>query len=218
MNFDIPIVMLLFMAACTQSFALQQNVEVSRERAKELGVTIRSNVDGENGVKVWLEFLPRGVLQNFSQVDLTIGAPGKRLVVAPLLVSRPAPGMVSVHFSTDVANLATSELTIVVQDGARDRNGFHFKVKDFIEPEAKKSADAPPVYETAEQIRAMFPCRAVVESAAPCSLLLTTADGRVFYLGSPGATGDVSGFLGTLQAGQAYEFPAAFNTYQKTQR
>jgi hypothetical protein len=42
----------LLMVACCPCLALQLNQNVSRERAKELGVTIRSNMDGENGVKV----------------------------------------------------------------------------------------------------------------------------------------------------------------------
>ena len=55
-------------------------------------MTIRSNMDGENGVKVWLEFVPAGVLKNFSHVDVEIDADGKRLVAAPLLTSRPRRG------------------------------------------------------------------------------------------------------------------------------
>ena len=60
----------LLMVACRPCLALQLNQDVSRERAKELGVTIRSNVDGENGGKVWLEFVPTGVLKSFTHAAL----------------------------------------------------------------------------------------------------------------------------------------------------
>jgi hypothetical protein len=77
---------------------------------------------------------------------------------------------------------------------------FRFKVKDFIEAEPKKSADAAaPVYETAEQIKSMPPCQATVEPTAPCSSLFTTIDGKKFYIDSPGATREVGNFLGPLQ-------------------
>jgi hypothetical protein len=89
---------------------------------------------------------------------------------------------------------------------------------DFIEPEAKRSAEVPPVYETVEQIKLMLPCHATVERMAPCYALFTTADGTKFYLGSPGATRDVSRFLSTLQVGQTYEFPAAFIAHQQKQQ
>lgn len=72
-----------------------------------------------------------------------------------------------------------------------------------------------PVYEDAAQIRAMPPCRARVVQRVPCSVYLTTADGRGFYLGSPGSKADVRGFLEILKDGQSYDLPGAFLTYKK---
>ena len=37
----------LLVVACRPGLALQLNQDVSRERAKELGVTVRSNMDGK---------------------------------------------------------------------------------------------------------------------------------------------------------------------------
>jgi hypothetical protein len=202
----------LLMVACP-GLALQLNQDVSRERAKELGVTIRSNLDGENGVKVWLEFVPAGVLKNFTHVDLVIDADGKRLVAAPLLTSRPTPEKVSVHFSADPPYLSTSVLTIVVEDGALGRFGFRLKVKDFLEP--NRSAEARPVYETAEQIKAMPAVKATLEERSPCSSVFRGADGKQFVIGTPGSGSEVWKFLETLEEGQAYELPRAFLDYQK---
>jgi len=202
----------LLMVACRPGLALQLNQDVSRERAKELGVTIRSNLDGENGVKVWLEFVPAGALKNFTHVDLEIDADGKRLVAAPLLASRSTAEKVSVHFSADPAYLATSVLTIVVQD-AEERFGFRLKVKDFLEP--KKSAEARPVYETAEQIKAMPVVKATLVEKGPCYSVFRRADGKQFVIGTPGSGPEVGQFLGTLEVRQAYELPRAFVDYQK---
>ena len=121
------------MPCSSQGFALQINKEVSKEAAKKLGVTIRSQQNGEEGVAVWLEFNPQGELKNFTRVELEITAAGKSLVHAPLLTSRPTEDNVSVHFSADPAYLATSELTILVQDEKDTRLVYQFKLKDFIE-------------------------------------------------------------------------------------
>jgi hypothetical protein len=128
----ISVLTFLLIAASSHCFADQQNMEVSKERAKELGVTIRSHLNGQSGVKVWLEFVPKGGLKDFTRVDLTIRAGEKCLVDAPLLTSHPTPESVTVYFSTDAANLPASVLTIVVQKGERTRIGYQFKVKDFI--------------------------------------------------------------------------------------
>lgn len=117
---------------------MQHNLDVSRERAKELGVTIRSQTNGQSGIKVWLEFKTQGELKNFSHVNLDITAGEKWLVDAPLLTTRPSPESVVVFFSADPAYLATSVLTIVVQDGVRTRVGYQFKVKDFVELEKSR--------------------------------------------------------------------------------
>jgi hypothetical protein len=203
----------LLMVTCRPGLALQLNQDVCRERAKELGVTIRSNTDGENGVKVWLEFVPAGALKNFSHVDLEIDADGKRLVSAPLLTSGPTAEKVSVHFSADPAYLATSVLTIVVEDEARERSGFRFKVKDFLEP--KKSAEALPVYETAEQIKAMPAVKATLMEKGPCYSVFKGADGKQFVIGTPGSGPQAGRFFRTLEVGKAYELPRAFLDYQK---
>ena len=79
-----------------------------------------------------------------------------------------------------------------------------------------KSADTVmPDYETAEQIKAMSPCKATVEERQPCYSIFRTADGKKFSIGSPAATREVVQFLGTLKEGQVYKFPGTFLDYQK---
>ena len=82
-----------------------------------------------------------------------------------------------------------------------------------------KPADetARPIYERAEEIKTMPPCKATVVQAYPCYSLLRATDGKKFCIGSPGATPEVSRFLETLKPGRTYRFPDAFLTYQQQQ-
>jgi len=123
----------LLIAASSPCFAMQENVAVSNELAKDMGVTIQAQANGEAGTKVWIEFKTQGVLKNFSRIELDMAVRGKYLVSAPLLTLRPTADSVSAYFSADPTHLASSVLTIVVQDGERTRTGYQFKVKDFIE-------------------------------------------------------------------------------------
>ena len=80
-----------------------------------------------------------------------------------------------------------------------------------------KSANetAAPIYEMAEEIKAMPPCKATVVHRYPCYSLLRATDGKKFCIGSPGATPEVSRFVETLKDGRTYRFPDAFLSYQR---
>ena len=114
--FNISAVTFLLIAASSPCFAEMTIEDVSKEWAKEMGVTMRSHKNGDAGVAVWLEFKTNGKLKDFSRVDLQIGEGKSRIMSAPLLASHPSPGSVAVQFSAYPAYLATSTLTIVVAD------------------------------------------------------------------------------------------------------
>ena len=63
----------LFGVAPSLCFALWEVEDVSTERAKELGMEVRSQAAGPNHVTVELEFKTEGALKDFSRVDLRIG-------------------------------------------------------------------------------------------------------------------------------------------------
>lgn len=132
--FTISVFSAFLWAASGQCFALVSLAEVSVERAKEMGVTIRSNPNGDAGVMVRVEFKTQGELKNFTQVKLEINA-GENHLSAPLQTSRPTADTVSVYFSADQGWLDTSLVTVVVKDGERTLIGYQFKVRDFIELE-----------------------------------------------------------------------------------
>ena len=134
---NISVLTFLLVAASSHCFAEMLITDVSRAKAKEMGVAIRSHKNGDAGVKVRLEFRTQGVLKDFNRVELIIRANSqlgaKRLVSAPLLAERPAVDSVSAHFSAAPSYLDASELWIVVNDPPLGGTGYRFKVKDFIE-------------------------------------------------------------------------------------
>jgi hypothetical protein len=214
MVFNVPVLTFLFLAAGSPCFAMMELAQVSKAQAQEMGVTIRTNLNGTSGVMVSLEFKPQGMLKDFTRVELEINADSRRLVDAPLQTSRSSADIVSAYFSTDPAYLATSTLMIVVQYGERSRTGYQFRLKDFIEP--VKKAGAAPVYETTEQVQAMPPAKAAVELIETYSARLRAADGREFVIGSERGDQTVWHFVGTaLKKGQTYEFPGAFRDFLK---
>ena len=54
-------------------FALWEIADVSKERAKEMGMDVRSKPAGPADVRVELEFKAEGELKDFSHVDLRFG-------------------------------------------------------------------------------------------------------------------------------------------------
>lgn len=128
------VVLVLLLTSASHCFALMMIADVSKERAKELGITLRSHLNGDAGVAVWIEFKPAGVLKNFTRVELRMTSGGKHLVSAPLQVTRKPDGVVEAYFSADPSQLAGSTLLIAVTDAPRAHIGYELKVSDFVEP------------------------------------------------------------------------------------
>jgi hypothetical protein len=126
---------------------------------------------------------------------------------------REHPGVIAVQFPmkktlglTRMAVLGTLATAILLIGCAAQKD-------------ARQPGKAPdPVYETAEQIKAMPPCKARVVQRAPCFVYLKTTDGRGFYIGSPGSKADVGRFLGFLKDGERYNLPEAYLTYEKNRQ
>jgi hypothetical protein len=132
----ISVLTFLLVAASSQCFAEIVIEDVSTNRARELGVTIRTNMNGQAGIQVRLEFKTTGELKMYSHVELQIGDGENRIMSAPLLVSSASPERVAVNFSVYPAYLSKSTLTIVVRDTPLGATGYRFEVKDFIESES----------------------------------------------------------------------------------
>jgi len=122
----------LLVAASSQCIAMMSIEDVSKTRAKELGVAIRSEMAGANEVHVWLEFKTKGELKNFGRVQLEITAGERSVLSATLLPRHPSSDAVSIFFSADPATMPECMVTLVVND-ALGGEGYRFKMSDFID-------------------------------------------------------------------------------------
>src|SRR6266567_1324485 len=141
--FTISAVAVLFVVAPTPCFALTQWVPVSKERAKELGMEVRTTATGPNHVEVQLEFKtegkfeefsPKGKFRNGSRVELRIGEGDNPPVTAPLQEDRSKPGRVVVSFTADRAQLDKLKLWVMVPESLGGTI-YDLRVKDFLQEE-----------------------------------------------------------------------------------
>jgi hypothetical protein len=134
MTLNLFVVAVLLLAAAGPCFALWEIADISRERAKELGMEVRSTPAGPTDVRVELEFPTAGALKDFSRVDLLFGEGGKTLVTAPLQEDRSKPGRVVVGFAADRTRLDRITLWVMVP-GSLGGTIYQLRVKDFVAPE-----------------------------------------------------------------------------------
>jgi hypothetical protein len=129
--FSISAVAVLLAVAPSPCFAEFLLVSVSTERAKDLGIEVRSQPAGPNLVRVELEFKAEGELKNFSLVNLRLGEGDNPLVTAPLQEDRSKPGRVMVSFTVDRAQLPKLNLRVMVPGGAGG-SIYDLQVRDFV--------------------------------------------------------------------------------------
>jgi len=127
--------MFLLFATSSQCIALMEIQNVSKARAKELGMEIRSNAAGPDAVRVELEFETTGELKSLNRVDLEFREGGKFLMTSSLREDRSKPGRVVVSFAADRARLEQISMRVVVQRSPRNMTGYAILVRDFVELE-----------------------------------------------------------------------------------
>ena len=125
-------VLAVLLVAPGRCFALTWGGLVSKERAKEMGIEVRSTAAGANQVRVELEFKADGPLKDFSRVDLRFGDGDNPQLTAPLQEDRSKPGRIVVSFNADRAHLDKINLWVYVP-GPLGRGIYRLPVKDFVE-------------------------------------------------------------------------------------
>ncbi len=143
---NISVLTILFLAASSPCFAMMSLEEVSKERAKELGMEIRTKGAGPNDLRVELEFATKGEFKDYGRVDLEINEGGKLRLFASLKEEQSRPGRVVVGFAADRTNLDKIILRVVV-GVPRDMVGYDLRIKDFVDLEKLGSptkAEQPP--------------------------------------------------------------------------
>ena len=83
-KFTILIVGLLLFAEPTRCFAEYGGVVMSKALAKEMGVLIQTEKNGDAGIRVRMEFKATGKLKQFAYVELRVGEGEHWTMSAPL--------------------------------------------------------------------------------------------------------------------------------------
>jgi hypothetical protein len=116
----------------SMSAAVMEEFEiVTKERAKALGLSITSQAEGPDAVRVRLEFEKQGELKEYSRVELKQFDGDKLLLSVALKEGESKTGHVVVGFVAARSNLAALSLEIVAKDrGTRVR--YVLPMKDFV--------------------------------------------------------------------------------------
>ena len=133
--FNISVLAVLLVVSPNPCSAMMELADFSKERAKELGMEVRSEAHGPDQVWVELTFKTEGELKNFGRVELEIREGKKFLLVATLKEDqyRAKPGQVVVGFTVDRTLLDKASL-VVVAGRPMDMTGYLLRIKDFVEP------------------------------------------------------------------------------------
>lgn len=137
--FNTLVLAVLFAVAPNLCFAAWSFGPVSKERAKELGMEIRSKANGANEVSVELEIKTEGELkilsrEDLSRVELQIKEGETRVVSATLKEDRSKSGRVVVGFAVNRAHLDMITLRVWVYQGLG--GVIHeLRLQDFVELE-----------------------------------------------------------------------------------
>ena len=128
---NISAVAVFLVVAPGPCFALWVIAPVSKERAKEMGMEVRSKATGPNHVIVELEFKTEGTFKDFSRVDLRVGEGDNQHVTAALREDRSKPGRVVVSFTAERGQLDKIKLWVMVPESAGGTI-YDLRVKDFV--------------------------------------------------------------------------------------
>jgi len=124
--------LLLFAVDCGTCLALISVENVSKARAKELGIEVRAKPNGPKEAWIELEFKPAGMLEDFNHVSLEIAVAGKfQLGWTPLKHERTSTGTVVVRLMGNREFL--ENVTLRVVSGVFEATGSDLRVKDFID-------------------------------------------------------------------------------------
>jgi hypothetical protein len=132
------VLLLLTCALPARCFALVEIEDISKERAKQMGIDVRVKRSANNDAWVQVEFRAAGPLKEFRWADLEVTQGEKRLVTASLMPRRPAPDSVLLEFYGDPAALMNASVTIVAYNDPRTGIGYRLQMKDYLDRTAAR--------------------------------------------------------------------------------
>jgi len=126
--------LVLLAATCGPCLAMIEIENVTKDRAKELGIELRGKANGPKEAWIELELRPEVKLKAFHHVSLEIrGDEGKEFLLGwtPLESKPTATGSVIVRVMANRAFL--EKVTLRVVCGALGEEGHDLRVKDFVD-------------------------------------------------------------------------------------
>jgi hypothetical protein len=109
-------------------------VELSEERARELGVMVRAQDTGRTELHFTVEFKSGDDVKNIGRVDLQLGADDSPTLTAPLHVDRSKPERGIVSFTADRAQVDKLTLRLWVRDELLGGTIYLLRLKEFSSP------------------------------------------------------------------------------------
>jgi hypothetical protein len=125
-------VLVLFVAPAGMCLAVISVGNVSKERAKELGIDLRVKPNGPTEAWIELEFKPEGQLKEFHHVSLEI-RDGDQFLIGwtPLEAKRSGSGSIVVRVMANRAFL--EKVTLRVVTGAFADHGHDLRIKELVD-------------------------------------------------------------------------------------
>lgn len=129
----LPALLLLAGALTAPACALDLIQDVSREKARELGITVEVKPRSDD-VWVQVHYRPAEPKKPFRRTVLEVTRDGKRLLLTSLVPLKPAPDTMRFDFYIDPAALPNATVTLIVQEEPLTGIGYRLKMKDFQPP------------------------------------------------------------------------------------
>lgn len=129
----------VFTFTANSSFGMISLGVLKKEAAKEkYGITMHACQNGDEGIKVWLQFKQEGWLKNFTYAELRMAdKQGNHFISAKLQPNpvhfRQSEDITTVAFSVDADQLAQCSFLVVCYGSNEGDVGYTLKVKDFLD-------------------------------------------------------------------------------------
>ncbi|MGJ8696814.1 MAG: hypothetical protein ACSHYF_10875 [Verrucomicrobiaceae bacterium] len=109
-----------------------------KEKAGEMGVTMKQRKNGDAGTKVWLEIQTKGSLGKFTYIELRMTTPKDKHLLSARLQPNPvvrgqSSDLITASFSASPDQLKNCEFWIVCYGDPHGDVGYILKVADHLE-------------------------------------------------------------------------------------
>jgi hypothetical protein len=124
-------------ALCLGTFAERVSAlaviqDVSPDKAKALGITVRSQLSANDDLMVIVEFKKQGDMKEFRWADMELSRNGKRVISSAIQPLSTDKDTVRLDLYMDPAAIADTMVTVFVYNEPRSGVGYRLRLKDFL--------------------------------------------------------------------------------------